>query len=753
MWLRKIKHKKLQYILMTIILVTASMIFFASLAFTREVNASVKNFYAESNTPDLIFTAQGGAFEQLTNDEIMSEIDEVYFYRGRSFDGIIKLNDIAHRSGAKIFPFQSANDFKFKMTIKHSLNDSTCPGRGEIWLSYTYADESGIKMGDMLTLGAKGDFKVSGFVISPVTASPFFAYYPYFLNAEDYDDFSDSEVHELILINGAIAMSHVIDVIGYMTQSAISTSGLVNDDTMTVNISGNVGIAASLIMFAAALLIIAYIVRNNLHKELRNIGIYKSLGISNCKIKGIYFAGYLLISVTASLIGVLAGLPVIWAMCAPAVKNFTTFSLSGASVVCALVSIVVLNILTSLTLFVVLARISKVKPMETINMGLRSSAKKLKKSVIKSARSPLSLAVNEIFKYRASSIMAILMITLSVFMAYTFGGIGHSMSNMSQKPGIYGGMPNGDAYIMNSNSLYEELSERQDIKSIIAYKRKYLKLSLHGELANFNVDILNTFNPDASGFVYLKGREPRVRDEVAVHESYLEDIGLKVNDYVEICIEGKLAQKYLIVGSFGIMLGSTNTIQVLSDSTINIDADEALGIEMLCIKLEDGITFADFKQTMDNEYGILVFEYHPIFKQMSDMIYGIVKQPVNIMITIFMTFSVLIIINLLFMNFMDNKKSFGTLKTLGLTTKYITFKNLFKTLILTGTGLIFGLLLGFWIVPHIYGWATFTLAAAFEFSLGLPLVIIGVLFALVTAITLLFAIPINKIKLTILMEE
>lgn len=760
MWLRKIKYKKLQYILMMIILAAASMIFFASLAYTREVNAAVEKFYSESNTPDIIFTTQGGTYEQLTNDEVMKEIDEAYFYEGRSFDEIIKLNGTAHRTGAKIFPLESVNDFKFKMKIKESIGGAACPKRGEVWLSYTYAEESGIKMGDTLTLGSKGDFKVSGYVISPATASPFFAYYPYFVNTDDYGDFSDSNAHELVLVNNSGRVSSdnellykIIDIIGDKTQSGIGTAGLRSDDTMTVNISGNIGIAASLIMFAAALFVIAYIVRSNLQKELKNIGIYKSLGVSNNKIRSIYFAGYLVTSAIAALIGILVGLPVICAMCAPAVKNFTLFTLSGVSIVCGVISVLLLTVLTAVTLLVVLVRINKVRPVETINMGLRSSAKKLKKSVIKSARSPLSMAVNEIFKFRASSVMAVLMIALSVFMAFTFGSTGYGMSFMNKKTGVYGGMPDGDAYIMNANSLFEQVAERSDTKSVIAYERKFLKLSINGEFLSFNVDILNNFSPEVSGLAYLQGREPRTKDETAIHADLLQNLKLKVNDYVEICVEGKTPQSYLITGSFGLMLGSTNTIQFLSDSAIKADAAESSGFEMLCIKFNKGVDFDDFKQQMNDGYGVLALENHPVFKQMADMIYGIVKTPVNIMIAIFMGFSVLIIINLLFMNYMDNKKSFGTLKTLGLTTKYITLKNLFKTLILAGVGLALGWLLGFLIAPHIYGWATFTSAAAFEYSISLPLIIAGALISLVTLITLFFAIPIEKIKPTILMEE
>jgi ABC-type antimicrobial peptide transport system permease subunit len=174
---------------------------------------------------------------------------------------------------------------------------------------------------------------------------------------------------------------------------------------------------------------------------------------------------------------------------------------------------------------------------------------------------------------------------------------------------------------------------------------------------------------------------------------------------------------------------------------------------LVCIQLNDGVDFEAFKASAEEQFGAFVYRLNPLTTQMTDMIYGMVKTPMDILVIIFLSFSALVVLSLLFLSYMDGIRSFGTLKTLGLTTEHITAKNLCKMLILSAAGFALGLVAGVLIAPHIFALTTMTVAAAFRHSLSMTLLIVGALVSVVTLITLLFAIPIGRVKPKILMEE
>ena len=756
MWLKKLKFKKLQYILMAILIIATSMIFSATVSYVFEVNSFVSNFYSKDCMPNYVCMAAGDGFEKIkTNDELFAKMKDYTVYNGKTTIGVVKLNNQTFSASSLVFPIDNKDNLVYRMEL---LNDNTSskPGFSEIWIPYTFADSNGIKIGDKLTLFDKGTYTVTAFCITPVTTSVFSIFNPFFVSTEDYSKFDDEANYELIftdLVDGSNEddFFELVDFLGDMLQGGSARDDFAASDTRTTNISGNIGIVGALIMFIAALIVIGYIIRSNVLKEYNNIGIYKSLGFSDKKIKRIYFTGYILIAFISAAIGILLGFPVGLAMGKPVTKYMGTLTISFISGITGIVSLVALTLLTFICLSLMLRKINKIKPIEALNVGLTSSVKKLKQSVIKNARSPLSLSVNEIFKYFKNSMITVVLITSVLLLTFIFASINNSISYMDKKSAAYFAIPEGDAYITSAYSgtspaIYEDIEASADVKDVIIGTMIYESFDIDGKTVGSVVMQQNNFDPSLTKMPYVKGREPRSENEVALNVGLLKDFNLSVDDYVQIDFANVGTKTYLIVGSFSAMVANRYIVQI-TDTVRPIEKNAVY----LCIYLNNGVDFEEFKLKTEGEYNVFVSDKFPDIGEMAQMIIDIMSPTAKIMMALFVGFAFLIIVNMLFMNYLDNKKSFGTLKCLGVSTKHIALKNLFKILILTVASILIALLISSIFGPILYKFIVGN--NSFVYSADTTFLLIGVVLAIVTLATLLFAIPISKIKPKDLMEE
>ena len=753
MWLNKIKFKKAQFVLIAVLIAVISMIFAASVSYVFETNRFVKKFYSKESMPDILIAAYSPTYQKIETDSILTDkIESSTVYKGYASSGTIKLNEKAIGAQSFIFPLHDKSSLVFKMDLKDNTN-LQAPKKGEIWIPYTYADLNKISIGDSFTVSDTGAFTVSAFYVTPMTATVYMPFTSYFISLEDFDDVSSN--FELIFaqpkngVNTDELLNMLMEKAGANLLNGFTRDAVATGDATATNIVGSISIVASLILFFAAILIIAYIIRNNILKEYRAIGIYKSMGFSYKKIKGIYIRGYLLICLIASIIGAFLSLPITRSIAKPATKYLGNFNLSFVSYIVGIVSVIFLTALIAFSLNFVLNRISKIKPTEALNIGLRSNVKKLKKSVIKNARSPLSVSVNEIFKYAGTSMLTTLLLATAFFLTYLFGGISNSMSYVDKKTAAYFYVPEGDAYVMigahDEKTIYNASKQSSYVNEAILVYTGFNKVEIENLQISMEIFKQSNFDSKLTGMPYVSGRGPKNSGEIALNVDLIKKLKVNINDYVKASFTDDNTKSYLVVGSFTAIGGAQYSAQVMDN--VNLTGDS----KYLSVKLKKKTDYEFFKTYIENNFDVFVTDSYPGLGLIASMVKDIVGPALNILMAIFIGFAAIVVINVLFQNYMDNKKSYASLKSMGFSTKYITLKNLCKTLILMFTASVLGLVLGIIINPFIYKFIVGN--NAYVFSWGLTCGLVGVFTLLVVCITLLLIIPVRKIKAKDLMEE
>jgi putative ABC transport system permease protein len=123
----------------------------------------------------------------------------------------------------------------------------------------------------------------------------------------------------------------------------------------------------------------------------------------------------------------------------------------------------------------------------------------------------------------------------------------------------------------------------------------------------------------------------------------------------------------------------------------------------------------------------------------------------QILVTVFILFSLINILNLLLTQQLDNRRKFGILKSLGFTTGYICRQNLCETILLTIVSICLALGIHFAISAKLF-YALIGINGLVN-NAQLLCILIAAIFAMILIISMMFCIPLRKISPVDLMEE
>ncbi|RKJ42457.1 ABC transporter permease, partial [bacterium 1XD42-8] len=560
MWIKKMKHKKLQMFLIGLLLFASALTLNMCISFTVEMIIFSQNVITEENCPDsyLITIGTNELDKLLTNVEYSNEVENSRTLSGKTITVPVKYNekDISMYYDM-LLGTDNYENFSYIQLLDNNV--SVAPKDGEVWISETIAVPSGIKKGDVISVcyDTPLNLKVSGIYrstcfpkalgyapmlvsnnqlneIDNETPSAFFA-----VNIKNY---SNEKMKSLFNETSYFVLNRTRDDV---KMSIIEYSGIL----------GTIGIVATVLLFIVTMIILGYIINNNIIREYKNIGIYKSLGFTSKSIILLYLKGYLFIGAIAITLGAFLSLPFIKGMGKVSTEYIEGFSLSIATVLCSVCSILALILLLWTGLIRALLKIKSISPVEAITVGATSSKNKLSKSLLKNAKKPMSMAINEIFKYRFSNFLMIITILTCMYLAMLFGMIWYSSMTMLSNTNLWFCLPKNDVYISGNltEEIYKYVGENEYVKSIVYGDFSYveeIKVVGHEELVNYlRFDTYNDFSYENTGIKIIEGREPTEINEVLLGEELISLLKLNVGDTIQLKLNN-VSRVYEICGSF-----------------------------------------------------------------------------------------------------------------------------------------------------------------------------------------------------------
>lgn len=767
MWLKKLKKKKVQYLLISLILLFIAAIFSGSLIFALGIKDFSNTYYSSENNPEFYFVSAGEegkkALEQYNNEN--DAFEKLFLQKGKIYKSKLIINKKSYSLvQSDFFALENTDDFPYQFHANGDIKNLKKPERGTVWISSVFADVNNVKPGDTLTFkgGKRHIFTIAGTYNSSINPSSSMAFYPFYLNPADLDELNDLDDGYYGCFKRTDRTEDLSDFLkslpaGFNSSLQIQydLDGLRMSLYMVVMIIAGIGIMSAVVIFCVSLIIIRFILKSSLAKEYKSIGIYKAIGFHNREIIGFYLKGYIITGIISILLGSILGLPFGNYIGQFSVKYLGGYHINPSLYWFILYSAVLLTVFLILNVFLALRKIHKMNPVNALNMEMTSSKTKLKKSLLPNAHSAFAMSVNEIFKRKGSSFMIILILTAAFYLTLFFSMTGYTCANIPNNSTAWFAIPDTGCFVSGviTPELKDDIKHSRYIEKAV-YGQFYLLLDIKAaekevDLTNCSIFSYSDFSTDVTGITYTEGRGPKGTKEIAVSSAARTELGVSIGDYIRLTVNG-IENDYLVAGQYNSLMNGGMSMQIPNAA---LDADDVDYENTLAfVKLKDPSDFKAFQKEIKQKYDTAdVTRKLGAVSDVSRSVTDIVTPVTIILVIIFISFSFLNIINMLLMNNLDHKKRYGILKSLGFTNGYIIRQNLYHILLLSLSSLLLSLCIHFSISARLF--KAMVNVDGYENYPPLIAALLAGMLIIIVLTSLAFAMPIFKITPTELMEE
>lgn len=752
MWLKKVMHNKKQYILLGMALLVISIIVTLAVDFTLELKVFSSICINEENSADVMAIAIGtDELDIILDEEDKSNVENTLLMEGK----VVSVSILAGKSDVSQFYqmmlFMDGEENKYFYLEED--NSDTSLKSGEVWISKTIAKSNNIEVGDSIVLSYDDpvELRVSGIYNSSLTATASLCVTPILLSEEDKDHFDEvpGALLAMDLYDKSIGETMFSDNEYIMT--SYSREILQNKFTQISDLLGIVGGLAAVIVFIVALFVVSFIVKNDINRQIKEIGIYKCLGYKNRRIIGFYMIGYLVDGILMTSIGAVISLPLVRYMGNLCTEYVGDFKLTKVSFYCCIAVVCSMNLLLVFNLGTALRKIHKITPVEAFTVGQTSSIKRLPQSKIKNAVNSFQVAINDIFRYKNRSIMITLVFSICLLLSFLFVKIAYSSSIMTENPNLWFAVPRNNCYMFGNieSDVVDWLNEQEEVAY---YSYGDLNYVLPVEVNDVKVegcqitfDIFNNVSEELTG-ILIDGKTP-TKNEVVLSNNLLNVLGCSVGDTINLSAEERAAEFKIsgtytsMLSSYGIMI-SVEGIKQLKEDYISSMAFITLNNEEDFKVFSNNINDKWNNMTADKEW----FAMNNALSSVKIILFNISC----ILIFVFVMLSIMIVTIILMIENSNKRKQFGVMKAMGFHNSYMIQQNLFIYGILGILGLIIALVIHILFSDKLL---TMVLINAFEDSVlimtGLS---VGFMLLLIVMVYVLCS-RIKKVKPIELMED
>jgi putative ABC transport system permease protein len=728
MWKKKIKQKKLQLILIAIILMVSSSIFALSMSFTSTVSKYTNDYYEGENIKDIVVQTYNvdviSKVESFIMEEETNEKD-IRKTKGLTVDRQVFLGDENLDLGmANLIIYEGMKAHPWDVVITEGEKVTT-PSKGTIWVSNLLADSKNLKIGDKLKIKDGDEYKyltIAALVNDSLVPSSVMGYNNLYINSNDYWDFNEFIKSQYIGYDsskeGNDATSELISYIGD------SIDGVIYDKWITIfaanagsQITSGVGLSTSILIFIVSVVIIRFVLWNNILKEYKSIGVYKSLGFTSKQIRNIYLKSFGIVGIIAITAGSFFSIWFINYLVKISIKYIGIYEGSINNFSFIVLTIVLMSFVLISNIYLLLRRINKIKPVEAFRIGVTSSKEKFKKSIIKDASSPMSMAINDIFKYKKQNIIIVTVLSLVIYLSVFLVSVNYSMINMKDNAWNMFGLLQGDVTLdfPSGEASYDKALE--EIKSdprVLGVRECSFDV---GKVAYLDVSRYNIKNAQVVTYLYdnydnsdgfnvsiTKGRDPKNKNEIALTEQILKETNLDIGDYINMKILGE-ETSLLITGSYIGMMSNNYNMRMTLD-VVPKEIRNNLNNLNINITLKDKNDYEVFKNEYKDKYEVCSIDTCPsLIATTSKSVIEIVIPVTTIILLGILLFSILNIVNLIIMNNTDNRRNNAIIKSLGFSSIYILKRTLYRIMMLTGVSSLVGFILNATISKSVFKFA------------------------------------------------
>jgi putative ABC transport system permease protein len=670
-------------------------VFSICVCFTMELRAYARDRFGEQYCPDVFVYALGnmGFEENFPELSLLSNIDSAHALKGKYISAPVKHGDANISSITNMACVLEDTEYLRYMDFIEGGLGAAQPNAGEIWITSTLANSYGISVGDVLRISYVNPVELTVSAIFAATFAPSerLTIMPNIINPETLGLLSherDTGVWALNLYEtgedyvNQLAMG---DKYALLTFSRERLSSYVTDITGVV---GSVSGIAALVVFMAALLIMRFVMQNHLQKEIRFIGIYQALGYRVKYIVSLYMKGYCLIGCAAVLVGALCSIPISYYLGNGTAGALGRYRLTDATYVSCAACIIILTILLLGGARLAMRNLHAITPVEALFIGSSSGERKIAPSLIQNASSPLSMAINEVFKHKQASAVTLLALSISIYLILFFASSYQACENIYEHANIWLACPRFNAIITGDIDDDLILAARGSpyVKTVVSgdffYYPPIRMPQYDGNARSVEFVVIDDPSENASGIAMENGGSPADAGEIAVSVLLLQELGMDIGDALTIAIDTR-SSDFRITGAFASMEGLAIIMPVEGMKNIN----ENYYQDNCFITLRENANFSSFKRDIESRFpAVAVAQEWTALKTAILAIENMLTSIMKVMLAIFIVFAAISIVNVMTLGMNSKKRQFGILKSLGFSANYLILQNLLYIIVFFITG-------------------------------------------------------------------
>ena len=583
------------------------------------------------------------------------------------------------------------------------------PKENAMYINTNMAKNSGLKVNDLIEVNINQEvheFIIKEIVVDPHFSTPFVSSNRCFISA-DYFETNQLEATDFIFgvryndaqMNHQNLFDEFQNTVGktshpyYFNQESISMSY-----NIVLSIIGAILLSVSIFIFIIAVFIIRTTLKQIILSQYKHIGLKKVLGYSHQQIRNSYLYQFIIIGVYSSVIGVLLGFPLRAMINKDLSYDMQVGIKTSLDLYAGLTPIIVVFVI-GLTTLLIVNKTKHIKPVQAIKYGMPERLSKGNKFSIHNKRLPLVvlLALKQLLVNKRKSMTTIITVILLMFISFTISNTGYTLGESSYLVKHLMGLEVGDFSIQAPSSNFESF-----INKIESYDEvdevMYMEIGFSASTYDRDGVIINPSNVTIFGhktdiIKLSEGRNPQNDSEVIISQVLSDKTGKIVGDYM--MLESDLGEKkYLVSGIVRSILNSS-LIYISLENDLPSDAemsDASMGF--IWGYGNQSVDIDSLNQQVKKDFGdkILIERYDSNVKTILSTLtdFPIV---VNTLLVIFVSVCGVIFVNSTIMDVNQDAQVYGIMKATGYSNGMIIKVLLFKTIIMTGIGLVIGFLI------------------------------------------------------------
>ena len=723
--LAKLRRKIIPNLFLGICIVITAVLLVNTLLLLRELNIIFDRAYEGMEGPQLCALWSSEIFSPDFVREYLDHSAEQFRYQ---ITEKTKTIDYIEKDGVKLsngilleLPEKIGRDMLSPKRSDDSKPDM--PAKGEIWITTKIANILQIKEGDELSLQLADKsitVRAAKIVIDPVFGSSSTNVYRVWCGYGQLADFpmAENNVAGYLEIrfdeySRESEQNFIHDAEEYFDMplgNALYTYDTIKSGyTITYQMVGAVFCLVSVILVITVAWLTIFLIKSDMDEDIRNIGIYKTLGMTGIQIVGGYLACYGMIAFAGAALGSILGGWISKGIITGILRDIGIYTVSFNGIIGYqfLVWIIVLSAVLMIC-FCGIFKVYRLNASYAIRKGVwqgeeKGGRRQHNTCYYGKTSFEFYYAVRGIQnkKTRYAYITGVSLILSSLTIACI--GCLNAVGNIDMEPETWGFI---------TTDIYATSVEDTPVSAIIAELGKDPKVDytygVNKIYVTYKPDHQDTYQSITTELYELPwnekikdralyGRRPDKENEIGVGLGLAQEYGLEVGEKIELFVNGKKGE-YEITELFQTLSNSGKVLRMVTDNLDEfVEADGSYGDYMLVLKKAyDKWEYAEeLADKYDGKFAFIAS------KSNGENFMGVLVPAIGMVLTVLVIVIILVTINLTFLLVKREQSMIGLLKAVGMTSWQVLKIYLCRNCLSAIAGSLLGIVAGTFILPHL----------------------------------------------------